>query len=180
MSRALLVVALPLALMAANAHAQAISPQTTDLIAKAAATDAFERDAGAVAQKRSRNADVKAFGALMVKDHTMTTDKLKQVLMQDHLPVPKNPTPDPTQAKMLADLKTGPRASFDKAYAHSQVVAHQQALMLLQTYAMNGDNPDLKKLAADTAPLVQHHLDMALKLEGEVGGPSKSLTRKED
>ena len=179
MSRAMLIVALPLTLMAANALAQAISPQTTDLITKAAATDAFERDAGALAQKRSAAADVRAFGALMVKDHTMTTDKLKQVLMQDRLPAPKNPSPDPAQAKMLADLRAAPKASFDRAYIHSQVVAHQQALMLLQTYAMNGDNADLKKLAADTVPLVQHHLDMALKLEGQVGTP-KSLTRKED
>ena len=81
---------------------------------------------------------------------------------------------------MMADLTGAPKGAFDRAYAHSQVVAHQAALMVMQTYAMNGDNPDLKKLAADTAPLVQHHLDMALKLEGQVGGPPKGLTRRED
>jgi putative membrane protein len=180
MSRALLIVALPVALMAASAHAQAISPQTTDFIAKAAATDAFERDAGRLAEKRSATADIRAFGAMMVKDHTMTTDKLRQVLVKDHLPIPKDPSPNPDQAKMMADLTASPKRAFDKAYTHSQVVAHKAALMVMQDYAMNGDNPDLKKLAADTAPLVQHHLDMALKLEGQAGGPPKSLTRKED
>ena len=180
MSRALLMVALPLALVAANARAQAISPQTTDFIAKAAATDAFERDAGRLAETRSGVADVRAFGTMMVKEHTMTTDKLRQVLVKDHLPIPQSPSPSPDQAKMMADLTAAPKGAFDKAYAHSQVVAHQAALMVMQDYAMNGDNPDLKKLAADTAPLVQHHLDMALKLEGQVGGPPKGLTRKED
>ena len=79
----------PWLLVAASAaRAQAISPQTTDWIAKAAATDAFEREAGALAQKRSGNADIRDFGAMMVKDHTMTTDKLRQVLLKDHPPVP--------------------------------------------------------------------------------------------
>lgn len=187
MRRFLLLAALPLALAAA-AQAQpngkgtgaSISPQTTDFIAKAAATDAFERDAGRLAQKRSANADVRAFATMMVTDHTMTTQKLKQVLRKDQLPNPKNTTPDPNQTKLLSDLGAAPKKDFDKAYAHSQVVAHQMALMVMQDYAMNGDSPDLKKLAADTAPLVQRHLELALKLEGQAGGPPKSLTRKED
>jgi putative membrane protein len=189
MPRILLIAALPLALGlplvmgTAKALAQpdgAISPQTTNFIIKAAATDAFERDAGRLAEKRSANADVRAFGGMMVTAHTTTTDKLRDVLVKDHLPVPQMPTPSPDQAKMLADLSGAPKKGFDKAYAHSQVVAHQMALMVIQDYAMNGDNRDLKKLAADTAPLVQKHLDMALKLEGQLGGPPKSLTRKED
>ena len=187
MRRILLLAALPLA-FAASVQAQpngkgsgaSISAPTTDFIAKAAATDAFERDAGRLAQKRSANHDVRAFAGMMVSDHTMTTEKLKQVLMKDHLPNPKNPTPDPNQTKLLSDLGGATKKDFDKAYTHSQVVAHQMALMVFQDYATHGDNPDLKKLAADTAPLIQRHLDMALKLEGQAGGPPKSLTRKED
>ena len=188
MRRIILLAALPLALVGAGAQAQpngkgtgaSISPQTTDFISKAASTDAFELDAEKLAQKRSANADVKAFAGMMMSDHAMTTDKLMQVLKKDRLPTPKNPTPNPTQTKMLNDLGGAPKKDFDKAYAHSQVVAHRQALMVMQDYAMHGDNADLKQLAAATAPLVQHHLDLAMKLEAEVGGPSKSLTRKED
>lgn len=178
---ALVLIATPSAQAQPSAARGAVSPQTSDFVAKAAATDAFEREAGRLAQKRSRNADVRAFGAKMVSDHTMTTDKLLQVLTKDHLPKPpKKTTPDPSQAKMMTDLVDAPKRSFDKAYAHSQVVVHKAALMMMQDYAMHGDNPDLKQLAAATAPLIRHHLDLALKLEGEVGGPSKSLTRKED
>jgi putative membrane protein len=186
MRRFLLFAALPLAVLATtNVRAQsssgAPSALTTRFIAKAAHTDAFERDAGQLAQKRSTNADVKAFAAMMVKDHTETTAKLQQLLTKDRLPKPGDmPNPDPNQAKQLTDLVHAPKGSFDKAYAHSQVVAHQQALALMQEYAARGDNPDLKKLAADTEPVVQHHLDMAQKLESQLGGPPKSLGRKED
>lgn len=186
MRSVLLIAALPLALAAARVEAQtpgagaSISPQTTDFIAKLAATDAFERDAGRLAEKRSANADIRAFGGMMVKDHTKTTDDLRDVLVKDHLPVPQSPTPNPQQAKMLADLTASPKGAFDQAYTHSQVVAHQMAVNVIQDYIDHGDNPDLKKLASSARPLVQHHLDMALKLEGQAGGPPKSLTRKED
>lgn len=180
-----LPLALALALAAPHARAapspaQAISPRTTDFIAKMAATDAFERDAGRLAEKRSANADVRAFGGMMVTDHTKTTGDLHQVLVKDHLPVPQSPTPNPIQAKMMSDLVSAPKDKFDRAYVQSQVTAHQQALTLIQDYQMNGDNPDLKMLASAAQPVVQHHLDMAVKLEAQVGGPPKSLTRKED
>src|SRR3954465_4877958 len=130
MPRTLVFAVLPLALAATHAKAQAISPQTTDFITKAATTDAFERDAGRLAEKRSGNADIRAFGGMMVTAHTGTTNMLRAVLAKDHLPIPKNTTPDPTQAKLLTDLVNSPKGAFDKAYTHSQVVAHQMALML--------------------------------------------------
>ena len=186
MPRFLLLAALPLALLAAtDARAQsstgAPSPQTTDFIAKAAATDAFERDAGQLAEKKSQNAEVREYGAMMARVHADTTEKLLAVLTKDRLPKPsKTPSPDPTQAKQLTDLVNAPKGQFDRAYMHSQVTAHRMALALMQDYAANGDNPDLKMLAADTEGLVQRHLDMATKLEAQLGGPPKSLGRKED
>lgn len=191
MPRTLLLAVLPIASLswalaaATDVHAQsstgAPSARTTQFISKAAATDAFERDAGNLAQKRGQNAEVRDFGSMMVKAHTDTTDKLVAVLDKDRLPKPsKMPNPDPNQAKQLTDLVNAPKGQFDRAYMHSQVVAHQQALALMQEYAASGDNPDLKKLAADTEPVVQHHLDMAQKLEAQLGGPPKALGRKED
>jgi len=118
---------------------------------------------------------------MMARVHADTTAKLLAVLDKDRLPKPsKMPNPDPNQAKQLTDLVNAPKDQFDRAYAHSQVVAHQRALALMQDYAANGDNPDLKMLAADTQGVVQRHLDMAQKLEAQLGGAPKSLGRKED
>jgi len=181
MPRTLLLAVLPLAVLAGAAHAQSVSPQTSQFIAKAAATDAFERQAGELAEMKSTNADVRDFGAMMSRVHADTTAKLLKVLDKDHLPKPsKSPTPDPNQAKQLTDLVHAPKGQFDRAYMHSQVVAHQQALALMQDYASTGDNADLKQLAKDTEGVVQRHLDMAKTLESQLGGPPKSLGRKED
>ena len=134
-----------------------------------------------LAEKRSANQDVRDFGAMMSRVHADTTAKLLAVLDKDRLPHPsKSPNPDPNQAKQLTDLVNAPKAGFDRAYMHTQVVAHQQALALMQEYAATGDNADLKQLAADTEGVVQRHLDMAQKLESQLGGPPKSLGRKLD
>jgi putative membrane protein len=182
MSRVLLLAAFPLTLLATSgAQAQAVSARTTQFIAKSAATDAFERDAGQLAETQSANAEVREFGATMARVHADTTAKLLAILDKDHLSKPADmPNPDPNQAKQLTDLVHAPKDQFDRAYAHTQVVAHEQALALLQDYAASGDNPDLKALAADTVAVVQRHLDMAETLESQLGGPPKSLGRKED
>jgi len=180
MSRILLLAAAPLLLAAASAHAQSISPLTTEFISKASATDAFEVEAGRVAAKRSKTAAVRDFGNMMVTDHTATTNDLRQVLLKDKLPIPKNPSPDPTQAKLLADLKGATEKGFDRAYVHTQVVVHEAALKLMKTYSEQGDNPELKAAAAKTAPIVAHHLEMARKLEFTVGGTATGVTRHED
>jgi putative membrane protein len=61
----------------------------------------------------------------------------------------------------LDDLSKADPRDFDKEYADAMVDAHQSALNLLQRYAQDGDTPTLKTFAADTAPKVQEHLNMA-------------------
>ena len=180
MPRSLLLAAavLPIALRAGAASAQ--SAASGEFIAKARSTDAFEQAAGRLAEKRGTNPDVKAFGAMMVKDHTMTTNELRQVLAKNKLPMNGTPSPNPTQAKILADLRSVPKKGFDRAYVHSQVAAHEEALKLMKEYGAQGDNADLKAAAIKTAPLVEQHLKMARELEFTIGGTSTGAARKID
>jgi len=180
MPRTVLLTALPLILAASAVQAQAVSPLTTEFIAKASSTDAFEIEAGHLAATKSQNADVRAFANMMVTDHTATTNDLRQVLTKDKLPMPGHPSPDPSQAKLLTDLKDSEKKGFDRAYVHTQVMAHEAALKLMKTYAATGDNPDLKAAATKTAPMVAKHLEMARKLEFAVGGTTTGVTRHED
>jgi putative membrane protein len=180
MPRSLLLAAalFPLSFMAGAAAAQ--SAASSEFIAKARATDAFEMEAGRIAERRSANADVKAFGAMMVKDHTDTTNALEHLLAKAKLPMDGKPTPNPTQAKILADLRSAPKKDFDRAYVHSQVSAHEEALKLMKAYGSQGDNADLRDAANKTAPMVEHHLDVARDLEFKVGGTSTGAARKID
>ncbi|MDG2529881.1 DUF4142 domain-containing protein [Caulobacter endophyticus] len=132
-----------------------------DFAAKAAASDMFEIEAGKVALKRSTNADVKKFAQAMIDAHTATSQGLKAAIAASGASITL-PTalPEDLQGK-LDDLNKADAKDFDKKYADSQVDAHQAALNLLQRYAQDGDVAAIKTFAAETAPKVQEHLNMA-------------------
>ncbi|KSB89453.1 hypothetical protein AS593_14425 [Caulobacter vibrioides] len=132
-----------------------------DFVAKAAASDLFEIEAGKVALKRSTNADVKKFAQAMIDAHTATSAGLKAAVAASGATI-TIPTalPEDLQGD-LDDLNKADAKDFDKKYADSQVDAHQAALNLLQRYAQDGDVAAIKTFAAETAPKVQEHLNMA-------------------
>jgi putative membrane protein len=130
-------------------------------VEKAAATDMYEIEAAKVAAKRSTNAEVKKFAAMMEKAHTKTTEDLKAAIAASGAALtPPAALPADLQDK-LDDLNKASNEDFDKTYADDQVDAHQAALNLMQRYAQDGDTAAIKAFAAATAPAVQEHLNMA-------------------
>jgi putative membrane protein len=139
-----------------------------DFVAKAAASDLFEVMAGQTAQARATSNPVKDFAAMMVRDHTKSSQDLKKAIAEAgrSLPAPAGLAAD-QQAK-LTELSTGPSTAFDKAYMRSQLDAHQTALAVLQRYAQDGDVPSLKAFAGQALGVVQHHLQEARQLHAQL------------
>jgi putative membrane protein len=132
-----------------------------DFVPKAAASDMFEIQAGQLAEKRATNPDVKAFAAMMVRDHTKSSAALKKAIADSGQNITL-PTALPSDKQTaLNDLTNADVQAFDRRYMEGQVDAHQQALNLLQRYAQDGDVPAIKAWAAATAPTVQQHYDRA-------------------
>jgi len=140
--------------------------RTTDgFVTNAAIGDMYEIEAGKMAQQMGKSDAVKTFGGQMVKDHTATSAKLKATLGTAGADVTPPTTLDERRQGMIDNLKSA-GDNFDSVYAAQQKAAHDEMLTLMKTYADNGDNAALKALAAETAPKVQMHLDMANKLPG--------------
>ncbi len=131
-------------------------PKAPDFVAKAAASDMFEIESSKLALKMSKNADIKDFAKMMIDAHTKSTAALKAAIMASGQAItPPAALPDDLQKK-LDDLKAS--KDFDKDYVSAQVDGHQAALDLMQGYANNGDVPQIKDFATNTAPVVQDHL----------------------
>jgi putative membrane protein len=129
----------------------------------AASSDMYEIEAGKLAQQMGHSESVKAFAAMMVKDHTDSSKKLKDAVGQagNGLAVPIAMAP--AQQAQLDALKNA-GDSFDMTYAQQQVAAHQAALTLLTDQPNSGTVAQLKSFAAGVLPVVQHHYDEAKKL----------------
>lgn len=143
---------------------------TPDYITAAGQSDQFEIQEGQLAASRSQNPKVRDFGQMMVKDHTMTTQNLMAAIQKAGMTPPPPPPLRPDQQQMMTQLQGATGADFDKMYVSQQIQSHQEALQVHSGYAAGGTTPALKAVAKQTVPIVQHHLDMATRMQSMMAG----------
>jgi len=142
----------------------ASSPATADFVKKAAISDMFEIQSSKLAQQKA-DAQSKRFAGDMVKDHSKTTSELKSLVQKGGVQAQLPTALDAEHQQKLDQLKSASGADFDRMYDTMQKQAHQDAVAMFQSYAANGDNPQLKRWAAKTLPHLQNHLKKADNLK---------------
>ena len=153
----------------AAAPAATPTPMTAaDFVTKAASTDMFEITEAKMAEKKATSPDIKAFAAMMIKDHTKSTADLKAAIAKSGQSLPPPAALPADMQSKVDDLVKTSGADFDKTYVTQQVDAHTTALGVMQGYAMAGDVPALKDFAGATSKVVHNHLDMADKLQASM------------
>jgi len=141
---------------------QAATP-TPIFLAKAGASDLYERQASQLVLSSTHDKQIRDFASEMIRDHTKSTQMVKSAAMRSGLH-PRPPMLDRAQQGMLAALRRAHGADRDRKYLDQQRSAHNQALGLMQDYAASGSAPALRKAAADIVPVVQHHIDMLSRI----------------
>ena len=143
--------------------AAGITPTTQDFVTEAAQSDMFEIQSSKMTLN-SADAPTKAFAQKMIDDHTKTTNELKGAVDKGgaHVTLPTDMSS--SQQSMIAKLNDLRGPDFDKQYHSDQVSAHKDAVSLFQRYGKGGDDPGLKSWAANTAPALEQHLEMAQNL----------------
>ena len=146
---------------AASDVKEAVTPMPSgqEFADKAAKSDAFEIASAKLAKEKSSSAAIKSFAAMMIKDHTASTAKIKKAAGEAAPKITPDPTLTDDQNQKLADLGKLSDADFDKEYASQQVDAHKAALSLMTLYADKGDVGSLKAAAGEIKAKVQMHLD---------------------
>ncbi|HEY6813935.1 MAG TPA: DUF4142 domain-containing protein [Croceibacterium sp.] len=152
------------------APADAPDPATPQgFVTTAASSDMYEIEAGRLAQEMGSSQAVKDFGAMMVKDHTTSSDKLRSAVASGGAGLATPPAMLPKHQQQLDALRSA-GADFDRVYTEQQVAAHREALALLQGEAATGTVASLKAFASTVMPVVQGHLDHVRGLAGDAGG----------
>jgi len=128
-------------------------------VQKAAEGGAAEVALGQLAQQKASSAQVKEFGAHMVRDHSKSNDELKQIAAGKGIAPPDKPNAQ--QQKDAAKLEKLSAGSFDRAYMDQMVVDHKKTIALFEGEAKSGKDPELKAFAAKTLPTLTDHLKMA-------------------
>ena len=159
------------ALAGATAFAQA-QPDDAQIAGIVVAANTVDIDAGNFAQKKTKNAEIKAFAKQMVTDHTGVNKQA--VALVTRLKV----TPQDSElsknlkqggADNLAKLKTLEGKEFDRAYVEHEVVYHQAVIDALdKTLIPNAKNPELKETLVKVRPAFVAHLEHAKHIQGSL------------
>jgi putative membrane protein len=140
------------------------SPVDYNFVAQGNLGAPFQVDSGRLAEKKATTAHLRDYAHLMVVTHIPVIDDLNAILRHKGATAPPNTLLHAAYDTMIASLKVGHGAAFDRDYVNGQVEYQKGNAALFQYEIHNGTDPDLKDFARRTLPKIEDHLQRALRL----------------
>jgi putative membrane protein len=151
----LLAAGLLVAVPRANA-ATTVSTADKDFILAAAQGGMTEVKLGELASKNGKRDDVKAFGQMMVKDHTAINGDLKALAAQKGVALPDSL--DAKHQKMVDKLAALTGSEFDDAYITGMIKDHKMDAKEFKAESAETKDADIKSFVDKSIPVVDEHL----------------------
>lgn len=123
---------------------------------------------GALASKKATDPEVKAFAAMMMKDHhelRVGGEELAKKLGVTPKPPEKDPIAGYVNAEMGALQKATKGEDFDRTYIDNEVSVHQAVLDAANMARVSSSSPELKELIQSAIPIIQGHLGQAQAIQ---------------
>ena len=167
---------------AARAPIEAMQGDVRNFVDTMAVAGMAEVRLGNLAVQRATSPDVKAFGQMMVRDHSKANDELKQAAAR--LKVEPTAQLDRKHQDLADRLSKLIGPAFDREYIAAMVQGHQEVLTQLQAQTRNrpttgsetartagpgANEQGVTQWAAKTLPVVQQHLARAQELQQKLG-----------
>jgi putative membrane protein len=153
--------------MSLNVNARDLTSSDKRFLKNAAESGNYEVEGSQLALKKSKDADILKFAKMMTEDHTQAAAKVKDLAAKRNVELSKEPSL--IQQAKLKYLETKEGTKFDKSYAAGVgVAAHEQTIKLFEDAAEDATDPEIKKFAADTLPVLKKHLEEAKRIDAKV------------
>ena len=163
------IAAVMLAAAAPWALAADLAASDARFLQAAAGSCLFEVQAAELAEKRAKDAQVRAFAQKMQAQHTAVNKELKALAASKNVSLPGEPS-EPDRAT-LERLRGATGAAFDQLYIEKAALdAHAIANRLFDTAAKEAEDAQVRDFAARTLPMLGDHYSMSRTLKGEPAG----------
>jgi len=126
-----------------------------------------EVDMAQMAQRKTGNADVKAFAEKIATDHAAANTTLKSLADSKKVSTASGPSMVAQGKGKLLDGKTG--ADFDKAYIDAMISDHKKDIEAFEKEANEAKDQDVKNFANQTLPKLKEHLSAAQGIQAKIG-----------
>jgi len=142
-----------------NMNTIAVGDTDRQFIMEAASGGMMEVEAGRLAEQNASNPRVKAFGTMMIRDHSAANDQLRAIATARNVMLPD--TLMPKYSEHLAKLRTAQGAAFDKQYMSHMTMAHNEDINKFQVASNNAQDTAVRGFATRTLPVLRMHKDSA-------------------
>jgi putative membrane protein len=160
-------------LFAASGAALAQAPNDAQIAHIVVTANQVDIDAGKLAQQKAKSADVKAFGKMMVTDHSGVNKQAVALATKLGVKPEDNPTSQSLKKggeENVKHLKALKGAEFDRAYVDHEVAYHEQVLDAIDKVLVpSAQNAELKALIVKVRPAFEAHLQHAKSLQSKLG-----------
>lgn len=155
-------VALAALMLAGNVFAKDIPDK--GFMEKAARSAQMEVQMGRLAEQHATSPGVKQFAQRLVQDHQKAQQQLQTLASARGLQL-KQEEDKGHQGKLAK--KQG--AEFDKEFVKEAVKEHRKDVKTFEKEAKKAKDPEVRAWAEQTLPVLQEHLQIAERLEKEIG-----------
>jgi len=145
---------------------QEISGDDAKFAVEAAAGGLAEVELGKLAQQKGSTPEVKAFGAMMVKDHSAANAELSSIAKSKRIVLPHQLAGDGLELQKELSAKSG--HDFDLAYAKAMVKDHEEDTTAFARGIKVVKYPEILAFAKKTLPVLKMHLAAAQKLDNSL------------
>jgi putative membrane protein len=135
---------------------KAISGPDAKFAVEAANGGMAEVELGKLAQEMATNSQVKDFGKMMVKDHSMANVEMKELAKSKKITLPDSMGSE--EQKLKAELAAKSGAEFDKAYVEAMVNDHKKDIATFEEARKKVKYPEMTALIDKALPMLKMHL----------------------
>jgi putative membrane protein len=130
-----------------------------DFLTKALKGDNSETKLGSLAARNGHSKEVRAFGAMLSKDHRLAREKTIPIAARYHVSIPSQMAPEAQLEYAKLHLLRG--TAFDHEFSRYMVKDHQNDIADFEKEAKSSDPSDLRALARQSLPVLRKHLATA-------------------
>jgi putative membrane protein len=138
---------------------------------EAASGGLMEVELGKFAAEKGSHQRVKEYGKRMQADHSKANAQVKKIASSKGVDLPTQPSGEHKSTMDKLTKLSG--AEFDREYMEAMVDDHKEDIEKFQTQADKGKDPELKKFASETLPILKKHLELAQSTEKQIKTESK-------
>jgi putative membrane protein len=144
----------------------ALNSQDTDFLQDAAQLNVAEIVLGSLMVERGQSIDVRGYGLLLVKDHTLALQQLTNLAALKGVTLPLTLTS--SDSRTLERLALTPYQRFDSVARTRAISVHGKAINRHQAEVRRGEDSDVVGFANAQLPALQTHLELARGLPNTV------------